>query len=170
MESENFYILIVVTNVIGLLVTNFMVWQGWKFAVRENKAALRRSQRVQELQSAYETLLQTAIDGGKPFRVLGDGSFFDYSLDLQRAVEIMHLYGDEDQIKLTNRFVKTLSEGKYYAPEDLIESIRNDIRRQMAMTELKSTPTWLNQTVSDTRDEASRATLIRSARKKESRG
>lgn len=143
MDACDFYI--------GLFVTNAVVIGGWIFSILQSKANLRRQRRVASLADAYDVLIRTGIDKGIPARTLANGELNDYSRDLERAVATVHLYGSKTEVKLVNELVIKLTNEKLYSADELVNTLREDIRAEMAMPKLVEKPTYLKQTVTDNR-------------------
>lgn len=136
--------------IIGALVTSIIAIISW-FIVhwltekRDQKNA-RRTARVDALSECYVALINSSLkdlyqldDKGEINRKVAD--------DVEKAILIIHLYGSPRQSKLASEYSKNMCEQGTANLDELVESLRKDIRKLLGEKEVIDKPAFFQFTV-----------------------
>ncbi|UHQ55804.1 hypothetical protein [Microbulbifer sp. YPW16] len=130
---------------VGWIITHF-------FTSRRDLKNARRQRRIEALSNSYDLLIRLGLDKGIPARENHEGELETYAREVEQAIVMIHLYGNEEQVKLTNELVQKLSDEKIYSADGLVNALRVDIRRDLGMKRVNVAPIYTRQTVIDRRN------------------
>ncbi|HEE5436307.1 hypothetical protein [Acinetobacter baumannii] len=137
-----------VSVIVGALVTSIIAIISW-FIVhwltekRDQKNA-RRNTRVDALTECYVALVRSGIKN--LYELEDDKINRQIADDVEKAILIIHLYGSPEQSKLANEYSKHMSEDGNANLDELVESLRKDIRGQLGEKEIIDKPTYFQFT------------------------
>ena len=109
---------------------------GWWIVHRLNSARDRvnaeRLVRTTQLSKAHAALVRAGIDGALIYKD-HEGKVVSSSKDVEDAIGIIYLYGTPDHVKLACEYVQSLDETQKADAKELVESLRNHIRKSLGL-------------------------------------
>lgn len=109
---------------------------GWWLVHRLNSARDRinseRTMRTTELSKVYAALVRAGINGTL-VRKDQDGNVLWEHKEVEDAIAKIYLYGTEDQISLTQEYVKSWDTTQGANATELVDSLRNHIRSSLGL-------------------------------------
>lgn len=121
------------TLLIPTLVAVASWFLGSWLSVRRDRADKRRDLRVQYLIEAYRRL---EAAGHRPLVP-------PYSSEMESAVADVQLFGTAKQVAAAQRFALEMAEYGEASLDDLLSSLRDDLRRELQLERVDGKPTYL---------------------------
>lgn len=110
-----------------LLVTVVVAIAGWflvhHLSSNRERAAKRRDVRIQYLIEAWRRL-ENAVDRKDNPK---------YAVDLEAAISDIQLFGSRAEVELAQEFAEVLAEDKSASVDELLEALRNDLRKELRL-------------------------------------
>lgn len=129
----------------GWLVTHY-------YTSKRNIENSRRESRIEALSQAYNALVRTALNGSLVTRKK-DGTILNKAPSLENAIATIHLYGNDEQSKLASKCAEQFEKTGKDKYNDLVNSLRIDIREMLNESDLKEPPIYLRITYQDLSEE-----------------
>ena len=122
---------------VPLLVTTVVAMFGWivehRWAAKRDRASKRREQRVQYLIDAYRCFAKASHHP----------QLHEIASDVKCAVADIHLFGNDKQIQLVQKFVSEMVDKNTAPLDDLLNSLRKDLRHEIDLHPVESDIHWL---------------------------
>ncbi len=107
---------------------------GWTIASKIKRDEKRREIKTKFLSEAYLTLAHEFSQR--------DPNEVDYK-KIQLLVSKIQLYGDRNQVEMVKKMCEQISNNENFDLDPLLNSLRNSLRKDLNLEEIKSTTTWL---------------------------
>lgn len=101
----------------------------------------RREQRIEYLVEAFRRLA----------KAVHHPRLYEVAEDVQSAVADIYLFGSEDQIVRVESFVKDLSANQEASLDELLDALRNDLRKELRLSSVDRRIWWLRIEPTDKR-------------------
>jgi hypothetical protein len=119
--------------IIGLLAAIIAGYLAHLFSARRDRENKRREQITHYLLEAF-LLISRSING----RVSEDSD-----TEIQKAIDLIQIFGNNSQIKLAKEFSEELASAGDADVYPLLHEIRNDLRKQLEMPIVTDKMTWI---------------------------
>jgi hypothetical protein len=128
LELEYFKIIVTISlAVLGWLVAHY-------FTAKRDVSNKRRELKLQYLIGAYQ-VLTNEISHRDPSP--------ERSFKLENILSDIQLYGSEKQVNLANQLATDVAAGIGFKLKPLIESLRDDLRKELHLSKISSNIKWL---------------------------
>lgn len=150
-SSEEFKLWIPLYSIIISSIVAFIIGVGswfivhWLTKSRDIENA-NRTARVKELSECYKAMVRSGI---KELHSL-KGEDIDRTVadEVENAISIIHLYGSPEQSRLASKYCSDMQNNNTANFDELIESLRMDIRNHLGLKEIIRKPTYFKYNVS----------------------
>jgi len=129
-------------------VAAFGWWITHYYTSKRDTEKSRRSARIKALSTAYKALVRAGIDKRLVYKSK-DGIIHNEAMPVEDAISIIHLYGNEEQSRLASECAKQFEETNKGSFNDLINSLRKDIREMLGEEDLVEQPLYLKISLND---------------------
>jgi hypothetical protein len=124
-------------NLLAILITVALTSAGWYVAVRRDRLSKKRDLRTQYLIEAYRRL-ESAGNRVEPS--------FKSEEALESAVADIQLFGSQEQLRLSKQFALEFAEHGRSVLDPLLESLREDLRKELDLGTASEPITYLRIT------------------------
>jgi|SRR5690625_318655 len=129
-------------------VAAFGWWITHYYTSKRDTEKSRRSARIKALSTAYKALVRAGIDKRLVYKSK-DGIIHNEAVPVEDAIAIIHLYGNKEQSKLASQCAKQFEETNKGIFNDLVYSLRKDIREMLGEEDLVEPPLYLKISLHD---------------------
>jgi len=122
---------------VPLLITSVVTIVGWftahELAAWRDRVSKRRDQRIEYLIQAFRHLAKAVRH--EPLHEVAD--------EIRSAVADIQLFGSKDQILNVQNFVRHLVEDGEGPLDDLLDSLRSDLRKELKLSDIEGLIMWV---------------------------
>lgn len=129
-----------VLDIIKLTISTIVIAIGWVvanyFTLKRDRESKRRDITLEHLIKTYRTLEHEIVH-----RELND----DTHQKLELVITDIQLFGLEEQIILAKKLANDIAKKDEFWLDDLINSLRDDLRQQLGLKKIEGNVTWLRK-------------------------
>lgn len=123
---------------IKIIITVILAVSGWLignyFANKRSTIQRKKEITIKHLINAYR-ILTNEISHREETE--------ERSRKLEDILSDIQLFGSKTQVELAQNLANTVAQGGIFELDPLINSLRNDLRKELELTEIKGNVTWL---------------------------
>ncbi|MBI2516860.1 MAG: hypothetical protein HYV95_08080 [Opitutae bacterium] len=142
------------TILLPVAIAGLITALGWlavhRLTLQREKKNKARELRVQYLAKACRTFARTVLDG----------EVTPMAKEVEEAVADVYLFGTQEQISLVRKFTEEFAARQTADLDELMKSLRNDLRSELELPPLLEKPTWLKFTLKKKTDHSPEPTAF----------